>query len=77
MDLDNADPSFQRFVREDERSTYPSSNALHCEQHYVARALFVTAHRLRRAVAFSNLDQMKNIRRVMCNLLVSLDFLSG
>ncbi len=58
-----------------EGSSLPSSNALHHEQHFVSRALLITAHRLRTAVAFSNLVQMKKIRAVMGNLLESLDIL--
>lgn len=75
MELANADKRFQRYVVEDERSSYPSSNAVHCEQHIVSRALFVASNQLRRAVSFSNLDQMRDIRNGMRGLLDALDIL--
>lgn len=75
MNLEKSDHGFRTFVRQQDRQSLPSSNGLHCEQHFVSRALFIAADRLRTAVAFSNLDQMNEIRGVMLNLLQSLDIL--
>lgn len=75
MDLDESDCQFRDFLRQQDRASIPTSNALHCEQHFVSRALFIAADKLRTAVAFSNLDDMKTIRSVMCNLMESLDIL--
>lgn len=75
MDLEKSDHALRTFVRQQDRQSLPSSNGLHCEQHFVSRALFIVADRLRTAVAFSNLKQMKDIHGVMLNLLQSLDIL--